>query len=158
MNADEREEIAASVAAHAELGPRYETAVAEGLVERIGEEIDKRVDARLRGMGHQPLPRQAYPPSPGHQIVPPGYHGQEAAAHAAAPKPSAAPASASSAEPARRSNGVTGMFLGLGSMGLGVGATAVVVSHKVASGAEVIIILLIWLFIAVINIAHSQRR
>jgi hypothetical protein len=155
VNADERDEIAASVAAHAELGPRYETAVAEGLVERIGEEIDKRVDARLRGMGQQPLPRQAYPPSPGHQIVPPGYHGEQAAAHAAAPKP-APPASPP--EPARRSNGVTGMFLGLGSMGLGVGATAVVVSHNVASGAEVIIVLLIWLFITVINVAHSQRR
>ena len=31
MNADERQEIAASVAAHAELGPRYDGAVAEGL-------------------------------------------------------------------------------------------------------------------------------
>ena len=78
MNADEREEIAASVAAHAELGPRYDAALAEGLVERIGEEIDKRVDARLRGMGaggmsagpHQAVPRQGYL-SPGQQIVPP---------------------------------------------------------------------------------------
>ena len=51
VNADEREEIAASVAAHAELGSRYDAALAEGLVERIGEEIDRRVDARLRGMG-----------------------------------------------------------------------------------------------------------
>ena len=48
MNADEREEIAASVAAHADLGPRYDDAVAEGLVERIGEEIDRRVDAGVR--------------------------------------------------------------------------------------------------------------
>jgi hypothetical protein len=53
MNPDHRDEIAASVAAHAELGPRYEAAVAEGLVERIGEEIDKRVDARLRTMNQQ---------------------------------------------------------------------------------------------------------
>jgi hypothetical protein len=156
VNADEREEIAASAAAHAELGPRYDSAVAEGLVERIGEEIDRRVDARLRGMGQPPLPRQGYMSSPGHQIVPPGYHGEQAAANSAAANP--APAPASPPAPARGNNGVTGMLLGLGSMGLGVGATSVVVSHNVAVGAEVIMILLIWLMIAVINIAHSQRR
>ncbi len=74
MNADEHQEIAASVAAHAELGPRYDGAVAEGLVERIGEEIDKRVDARVRGMGRHGVPPQGGL-SPGQQIVPPGYHG-----------------------------------------------------------------------------------
>lgn len=54
MNADQRDEIAASVAARAELGSRYDDALAEGLVERIGDEIDKRVDARLHGLGQQP--------------------------------------------------------------------------------------------------------
>ena len=44
-----REEVQASAAAHRDLGPGYDTAVAEGLVERIGEEIDRRVDARLFG-------------------------------------------------------------------------------------------------------------
>ena len=48
MTPDEREEISVSVAAHQELGPDYDKAVAEGLVERIGEEVDRRVDARLR--------------------------------------------------------------------------------------------------------------
>ena len=47
MGTERREEIAASVAAHRDLGPRYDQAVAEGLVERIGEEIDKRVAAEL---------------------------------------------------------------------------------------------------------------
>lgn len=143
MNADEREEIAASVAAHAELGPRYEGAVAEGLIERIGAEIDKRVDARLGGL-RQPAPPQPAVPSP------------------AVPSPAvsaAVPSAASAAPPAvRRSNGVTGMILGLGSMGLGVGATAVVVSHQMAGAAAVIMILLIWAAIMGINIAHSQRR
>lgn len=41
------EEIRASAAAHQELGPAYDAAVAEGLVERIGDEIDRRIDARL---------------------------------------------------------------------------------------------------------------
>jgi len=42
-----KDEVRASAEAHRDLGPGYDTAVAEGLVERIGEEIDKRVDARL---------------------------------------------------------------------------------------------------------------
>ena len=164
MNADEREEITASVAAHVELGPRYDAALAEGLVERIGEEIDRRVDARLRGMGaggmgaggtgaghQQAVPRQAYL-SPGQQIVPPGYPGghQPPAPPAPAPLPQQAPA--------RRSNGVTGMILGLGSMGIGIGATAAVVSHRVDGVAQVLIVLVVWLAIVVINVAHSQRR
>jgi hypothetical protein len=162
VNADERDEITASVAAHSELGPRYEAAVAEGLVERIGEEIDKRVDARLRSLGAgagqqpSPAPRQGYM-SPGEQIVPPGYQGapHRAPARAAA---SGAPEAADAHLPARRSNGVTGVILGLGSMGLGVGATAVVVSHQSSSAAQFLMVLLIWAAIAIINIAHSQRR
>ena len=156
MNADEREEITASVAAHTELGPRYDAALAEGLVERIGEEIDKRVDARLRGMGaghQQAVPRQDYL-SPGHQIVPPGYPG---AHQQAAPAATVAPAPAQQAAP-RRSNGVTGMILGLGSMGIGIGATAAVVSHHVNAAAQILIVLLVWAAIVVINVAHSQRR
>src|SRR5258705_12909812 len=45
---------------HRDLGAGYDTAVAEGLVERIGEEIDRRVDARLFGQA----PYQARPPRP----------------------------------------------------------------------------------------------
>jgi hypothetical protein len=52
-----RDEVRASAAAHRDLGPGYDTAVAEGLVERIGEEIDRRVDARLFGQPQMPAPR-----------------------------------------------------------------------------------------------------
>lgn len=44
-----RRDIAAATAAHGELGRDYDDAIAESLVDRIGAEIDKRVDARLRG-------------------------------------------------------------------------------------------------------------
>ena len=148
MNADEREEIAASVAAHAELGSRYDGAVAEGLVERIGDEIDRRVEARLRGFDPN-APRQEPRPQP--RPDPP----------AMAPNMSrhVAPATAQSAAPVhRRSNGWTGMILGLGSMGVGIGATAVVVSHNIGSAAEFFMVLLIWAAIAVINVAHSRRN
>jgi hypothetical protein len=141
VNVNERDEISASVAAHAELGSRYDTAVAEGLVERIGEEIDRRIDSRLGG-GPQP-PRRA-PQVP-------------------FPLPPLAPEPASLAQPAghghvHHGNGVTGLFLGLGSMGLGVGATAVVSSNIGSAAAQVITILLIWAAIVIINVAHSQRR
>lgn len=42
-----RSDIAAAAAAHHELGPDYDGAVAESLIERISNEIDKRVDAKL---------------------------------------------------------------------------------------------------------------
>ncbi len=150
MNVNERDEIAASVAAHAELGSRYDAAVAEGLVERIGEEIDKRIDARLGGQqapASQMSASQA--PAASRRPAPAAYQ------PSAAPTPSG-PAAAP--PPARRNSGLSGMVLGLGSMGLGVGATAVVVSHHVASGAAVVMVLLIWVAITMINIAHSQRK
>jgi hypothetical protein len=146
VNANERAEVAASLAAHSELGPHYDSAVAEGLIERIGEEIDRRVDARLRG-GQQPAPAPpTLPAGPGFSGVP-GFHGVPGTV---APQPQSAPQ--------RRSNGVTGMILGLGSLGLGVGATAVVVNGHVSSAAAVIMVLLIWVAIAIVNAAHSQRR
>jgi hypothetical protein len=152
VNANERDEITASVAAHAELGPRYDTAVAEGLVERIGEEIDRRIDARMGGQT-QPLQRaqagaRATQASPG----PPAYQGP------VVPTPSMPAAVPPPPATSRRVSGLSGMVLGLGSMGLGVGATAVVVSHHVNSAAAVLMILLIWAAIAIINVAHAQRR
>ena len=141
MNVNERDEISASVAAHAELGPRYDTAVAEGLVERIGDEIDKRIDARLRGQsGPVQFQRQnGQPPAYQEPVAP--------ARPVATPPPAQAPS---------RGSGLSGVILGLGSMGLGVGATSVVVSHN--AGGAPFMVLLIWVMIAVINIAHSQRR
>jgi hypothetical protein len=61
-----RDEVRASAAAHRDLGPGYDAAVAEGLVERIGEEIDRRVDARLFGQLQAPAPmRPRRAPVPG---------------------------------------------------------------------------------------------
>jgi hypothetical protein len=51
MEQGTRQHIAAAAAAHRELGADYEDAVAESLVERIGAEIDKRVDAKLGEKG-----------------------------------------------------------------------------------------------------------
>jgi hypothetical protein len=146
VNANERDEITASVAAHAELGPRYDTAVAEGLVERIGDEIDRRIDARLGGPS-----RPARQAQEGNHAAP-SYQGP------AAPTPSMPAATAPPPAVPRRAGGLSGVILGLGSMGLGLGATAVVVAHHVESVAALLMVLLIWAAIAVINVAHSQRH
>jgi hypothetical protein len=52
MDPRAQEDIAATAAAHRELGPGFEEGLAEGLVERIGAEIDKRVDSRLGQRGN----------------------------------------------------------------------------------------------------------
>ena len=149
MNVNERDEISASVAAHAELGPRYDAAVAEGLVERIGDEIDKRIDARLRGQS-----------GPGQQLngQPTAYQGSPAYQGPVAPAPARPVAVPPPAQAPSRGSGFGGVVLGLGSMGLGVGATSVVVSHHPGGVPDVLMVLLIWVMIAVINVAHSQRR
>jgi hypothetical protein len=118
-----REEIAAATAAHRELGPGYDDAVAEGLVERIGAEIDKRVDARLA--------RRSAP--------------------ALATRPGWVPA-----------------VIGAVSMVCGVGATAIVLFatagningsfHNTVSGAQILLVALIWAVIAVVNVAYARRR
>jgi hypothetical protein len=119
-----KDEVRASAAVHRDLGPGYDTAVAEGLVERIGEEIDKRVDARLFG-------QVAYPPRTRREPVP----GRV---------------------------GVGAVVLALGSMGMAIGATAVVVhpgdSPGQLSGGASVLIALIWIVIAAINVSYARRR
>src|SRR5260370_42465299 len=58
-----RDEVQASAAAYHDLGPGYDTAVAEGLVERIGEEIDRRGGAPR--VGSVQIARPEAPPAPG---------------------------------------------------------------------------------------------
>lgn len=136
MDVRAREDVAAAAAVHTELGQAYDGAVAEGLVERISSEIDKQVDARLAQQGIRP----------------------SVAAW-------------------------TNLAMGLGSIGLGIGATAVTLQSWPSSGvapkaeldlgsfrasvltstrsvsiAEVILIAMIWVAIAVVNVAYARRH
>jgi hypothetical protein len=125
-----REDITAAVAAHRDLGRDYDDAVAEGLVERIGAEVDRRVDARL---------------------------GQRA------PQPPAVSSPARSAW--------FPLVMGLGSIGIGaLASTALLRSGGVSvqpGGAassttvqpgQVLLVALIWIVIAVINVAYARRH
>jgi hypothetical protein len=47
LNTGTEQEIAASVGAYRDLGGGYDDAIATGLVERIGAEVDRRVDERV---------------------------------------------------------------------------------------------------------------
>jgi hypothetical protein len=134
-----RDEIAAAGAAHRELGPGYDDAVAEGLVERIGNEIDKRVDARLAQYGGQPAPH-----------VPPAQHSAPAGQHAAPP---AQRSPGGQVSPAARLPWSM-VVLALGSMLTGVLATAAILNPN-GSGATVA---LVWIVIAVINVAYARRH
>jgi hypothetical protein len=172
MSSDPGAEIRASVGAHADLGPGYEDAVAEGLVERIGAEIDRRIDARLaQTSGHQgpAAPAGAQPGVP----APAGVAGAAGAAGADGPAGYAAyqgyqgylgpvlpPGYQLGPPPARPSQlgarHVAATITALGSMAMGVAATAIV-AHAGALGGQGFLILLIWVAIAIINVAYARR-
>ena len=181
MSSDPEAEIRASVGAHADLGPGYEDAVAEGLVERIGAEIDKRIDARLAQTGAvQAGPVQVGTGAPaGAQ---PGVPAPAGAAGAGAPAAAGGPAGYPAYQgyqgylgpvlppgyqlglpPVRPSQvgarNVATTITALGSMAMGVAATAIV-AHTGSLGGQGFIILLIWLIwvaIAIINVAYARR-
>ena len=163
MSSDPEAEIRASVGAHADLGPGYEDAVAEGLVERIGAEIDKRIDARLAQTGVG-IPGPAVPAGTAGAAGAagaagpagyPGFHGYQG--H---PGPVLPPGYQLGPPPVRPSqvgarNAAT-TITALGSMALGVAATAIV-SSAGSLGGQAFIILLIWVAIAIINVAYARR-
>jgi len=133
MDVRTHEDVAAAAAVRSELGHEYDGALAEGLVERISSEIDKQVDARLAQRGMQPA--------------------------------------------------WANVAMGLGSVGLGIGATAVTLHSLSTTGtvpkavvdlgplhasvmssttsistAQVVLVVLIWVVVAVVNIAYARRR
>jgi hypothetical protein len=169
MSSDPEAEIRASVGAHADLGPGYEDAVAEGLVERIGAEIDRRIDARLaQTPGHQgpaaPAGAQPGVPAPAGVAGAAGPAGADGPAGYPAyqgyPGPVLPPGYQLGPPPARPSQlgarHVASTITALGSMAMGVAATAIV-AHAGALGGQGFIILLIWVAIAIINVAYARH-
>jgi hypothetical protein len=178
MSSDHEAEIRASVAAHADLGSGYDDAVAEGLVERIGAEIDKRIDARLgqfgavgtsgppagaggspgmSGRGGAGSPGSAVPGYQGYQ-PPVGYQGYQG--YQGYMGPMLPPGYQMGPPPVRPSSTgqhhVATTVTALGSMALGVGATAIV-SRASSPVAQAFMVLLIWVAIAIVNVAYARR-
>jgi hypothetical protein len=56
-----RDEVRAAAETHRELGPDYQDAVIESFLDKVGKEIDARVDARV-GEGRRGWVRPAAPP------------------------------------------------------------------------------------------------
>jgi hypothetical protein len=121
-----RDDIAAAAAAHQELGPHFDGAVAESLVERIGAEIDKRVDARMGEAGGRRRRPERRP-----------------------------------AEVGGTSLTWPATILALGSMGLGIGVTAVVLGTggaQTPSAGQIFLALVIWIVLGAVNVSHARRR
>ena len=192
MGSDHEAEIRASVGAHDDLGSGYDDAVAEGLVERIGAEIDKRIEAQLRRYGapYGPYFAPPGPPTPGAQgaadlgavgasgvsgvpgapqgyhvpsgYAPAGYHGYPGyPGYQAyqAPMPTPGYQAPPPSRPASRSAGqhsVAMTVIALGSLTLGVAGTAIV-AHARNGGGQAVMVLLIWVVIAIVNIAYARR-
>jgi hypothetical protein len=158
MTSDPEAEIRASVGAHADLGPGYEDAVAEGLVERIGVEIDKRIDARLAQTGAAGAPGSAAPAGAAGAAGPAGYPGFQG--HQGYLGPVLPPGYQLGPPPVRPSQvgarNVATTITALGSVALGVAATAIV-SYAGSLGGRGLIILLVWVAIAIINVAYARR-
>jgi hypothetical protein len=180
MTSDHEAEIRASVAAHQDLGSGYDDAVAEGLVERIGAEIDKRIDARLGASGlaapggsavhfgpgapnGTTTPMTALPPgtpeAPGREApgreAPAGYPAYQGYQGPVLPPGyQLGPPPARPAPVAGRQ--VATVVTALGSIGLGLVATWIVASA--GSPARIVMTLVIWAAIAVINIVYARNR
>jgi hypothetical protein len=127
-----RDDIAAAAAVHRDLGPNYTDAVSEALVERIGAEIDKRVDARLtlRGQGVPASPAPATPP---------------------AARPAWVPVAIAASS----------MACGVAATAIIAFATATNINgrvHNAINGDQVLLIALIWAVIAVVNVAYARRQ
>jgi hypothetical protein len=148
MATDSQAEIAASVAALQDLGPGYDQALAEGLVERIGAEIDKRIAAEIDnritaevdGRILTQLDRYA------------GCRHQRRRAR----RMLRAERRMIAAERADRS-GRQSIMLALGSMLVALPVTAIVL--RGAPGvAAIMLTALIWVIVGIINVAYAVRK
>ena len=140
MATDSQAEIAASVAALQDLGPGFDQALAEGLVERIGAEIDNRVTAEVDSRILTQLDRYA------------GCRHQRRRSK----RMIRAERRMVRAERADRS-GRQSLVLALGSMLVALSVTAVVLKGS-PGFAAIMLMALIWVIVGIINVAYAVRK
>ena len=148
MATESQAEIAASVAALQDLGPGYDQALAEGLVERIGAEIDKRIvaeiDKRVTGEVDSRILTQLDRYA--------GCRHQRRRARRMAREERRT----IRAERADRSGRQT-VVLALGSMLVALSVTAIVLRGS-PGVADIMLMALIWVIIGIINVAYAVRK
>jgi hypothetical protein len=148
MAADRQAEIAASVAALQDLGPGYDQALAEGLVDRIGAEIDKRIAAEIDNRVTAEVDSRILTQLDRYA----GCRHQRRRAK----RMIRAERRMIRAEQADRS-GRQSIMLALGSMVVASSVTAIVL--KGSPGVAAIMILgLIWVIAGIINVAYAMRK
>ncbi len=148
MAAESQAEIAASVAALQDLGPGYDQALAEGLVERIGTEIDKRIAAEIDNRVTAEVDSRVLTQLDRYA----GCRHQRRRAK----RMMRAERRTIRAERADRSGRQT-MMLALGSMLVALSVTAIVL--KGSPGVAAIMLMgLIWVIVGIINVAYAVRK
>jgi hypothetical protein len=148
MAADRQDEIAASVAALQDLGPGYDQALAEGLVERIGTEIDKRIAAEIDNRVTAEVDSRILTQLDQYA----GCRHQRRRAK----RMIRAERRMISAERADRS-GRQSIALALGSLLVALLVTAIVLKGS-PGGAAIMLMALIWVIVGIINVAYATRK
>lgn len=159
MDKTSRDEITASVAAHAELGPDFDHAVAEGLVERIGTEIDQRVAAGLARQGAGAANRRAGPAWP---LLAMGLGSAALGTAATAIVLHAWAAQGTIQTLTTGSSGVVEFPVAAGGpvilpRFLGLPSSFRVTTGSSVGTGQVILLVVIWVIIGVINVAYAVR-
>jgi len=148
MTTDRQAEIAAAVAALRDLGSGYDQALAEGLVERIGAEIDKRIAAEIDNRVTAEVDSRILTQLDRYA----GCRHQRRRAI----RMVRAERRLVRAERADRS-GRQSMMLALGSMLVALPVTAIVLKGS-PSVAAIILMALIWVIVGIINAAYAMRK
>ena len=148
MAAESQAEIAASVAALQDLGPGYDQALAEGLVERIGTEIDKRIAAEIDNRVTAEVDSRILTQLDRYA----GCRHQRRRAK----RMMRAERRTIRAERADHSGRQT-MILALGSMLVALLVTAIVLNGS-PGVAAIMLMALIWVIVGAINVAYAVRK
>jgi hypothetical protein len=148
MAADSQTEIAASVAALQDLGPGYDQALAEGLVERIGAEIDKRITSEIDNRITAEVDSRILTQLDRYA----GCRHQRRRAK----RMIRAERRMIRAERADRS-GRQSLALALGSMLVALAVTAVVLKGS-PGVAALMLMALIWVIVGIVNVAYAVRK
>jgi hypothetical protein len=148
MATDQQAEITASVAALRDLGSGYDQALAEGLVERIGAEIDQRIAAEIDNRVAAEVDSRLLTQLDRYA----GCRHQRRRAKRMA----RAERRAIRAERADRS-GRQSIMLALGSMLVALSVTAIVLKGSPGLAA-IALMALIWVIVGIINVAYAMRK